>query len=152
MADPSAFPDKFSLRINHFRTEQRCNYIDDSGTAKTNRLRSLISDNMVRRFHRLRIDRTFFNRTVGRTHTAADIAALKGRSGRAGTAYHKVRVSKCKLAIGTKVNKKTHLRPVPDHADQRAGSNISAHIASDIRCQNDMGVRMNCKIDIRCKQ
>ena len=152
MADPFSLTDKFTLRIDHLRAEQRRNHINDTGTAKADRFRSLISDNMVRRFHRLRIDRTFFNRTVGRTHATADIAALKGRSGRAGTAYHKVRVSKCKLAIGTKVNKKTHLRPVPDHADQRAGSNISAHIASDVRCQNDMGVRMNRKIDVRCKQ
>ena len=86
----AAFSDKFSFWIDDLAAEQLTDNINDTGTADTNRFCAFIANDRQLRLHRFCIYRTCLDRTVGRSHTAADISALKGWSCRTCTAEHKV--------------------------------------------------------------
>ena len=88
------------------------------------------------------------DRAVHAGHSARDARALKCRAGRACTAHHKVRISKYKFSVGTKVYEQREFWSVPDHAHQSTCSDISAHIASDIRSNDDVSVFINFNVHI----
>src|SRR5699024_823518 len=148
MADSLALTDEFSLWIYDSAHIQLTDNVNQTRTAQANGLGSRLTHYFVSGLHRLFIYGAGLNGTVCGTHSAADITALEGWSGRTSTAHHEVRISEHQLSIGTQINEQRELRTIPDHADQRTCRDVSAHITSDIRSNNNMGIWINVNSNI----
>ena len=152
VANAFSFSYKFSFRVYDATHIELTDDINNPWTTQTNRLRSWFSYNLVSGLHGLFVDSTSLNCSICCPHSTANISTLKCRACWTGTTHHKVRVSKYKLSIRSQIYKKWKLGFIPNHTDQSTGSDISAHITSDIRRYDYMCIRVNRNPHIWSKQ
>ena len=104
------------------------------------------------RFHGDFIDGAGFNGAVRGTHTAGNVATLKGRTGRAGAAHQEITVAEDQLSIGSQIDEQTHLILVPDTGGQCACGDIAAYVGADIRRDQNRCQRVGRQLQIPCQQ
>ncbi len=76
VADAAAFPGELALAVDDARAEQLGDDVDDAGAADAER--DLAADDGEGSAPWSPVNRAGINRAVGGTHTAGDVAALKG--------------------------------------------------------------------------
>ena len=69
----------------------------------------------------------------------ADIAALKGRAGGAGTGEHEVAVAQHDLTVGAQIDEEGEFLAPPELGGQHAGGDVAAHIATAVGRQHQRG-------------
>ena len=89
--------------------------------------------------HGVLVDGAGLNGAVGGAHTAGDVAALKGRTGRAGAAHQEIPIAEDDFAVGAQVDEQAHLVPVPDAGGQGTGGDIAAHVGADVGRNQHLG-------------
>ena len=130
-ADPVPFPDKQALGIDDAAAEQFGDNIDDAAAADAHRLLARVAHNGKGGLHGGFVDGAGLNGAVGGPHAAGDVAALKGRAGRAGAGHHEVAVAENQLAVRADVEKQRQILPRVQIRLQQPTRDVAAQIIGD---------------------
>ena len=146
VAHAAAFAGELALAVDDARAEQLGDDVDDAGAADADR--RFAADDGVARLHRLGVDRAGIDRAVGGAHAAGDVAALERRARRAGAAHQEFVVAEHQLAVRAQVDEQRQLLAVPDHRGERAGGDVAADVAADVRRKDQLCLRVQAEAQL----
>lgn len=144
----AALPDEETLGVDDGAAVKLGNNVDNTGAADAHRSLSLVTHDGEARLHGVPVKGAGFDGTVGGTHAAGDIAALKGGAGGAGAAHQEIPVAEDDFAVGTQVDEEAHLILIPHTRGQSARRNIAAHVGADIGGNDHIGLGVGGELHI----
>ena len=136
-ANPVALPDELSPGIDNTGAEQLCDNVNNAATADAHALLPRLAHDGQLRLHGIFVNGDRLHRAIGCPHTAGDVAALKGRTGRTGAGHQKVPVAENDLAVGAQIDEQGHFVHVPHPVGQCAGGDVAAYIGADVGGNDD---------------
>ena len=122
--------------------------INDAGAAQAYRLLACLAHNPEGGFHGVLVNGAGLYGSIRGPHAAGNIAAFKGRPGRAGARDQEVLTAKGNFTVGPQIDEEAKVRFVPNQAGKDTGGDIAAHIRADIGGNPHRGQRIGRKLQI----